>query len=215
MNGFPHKWSEDMHYTTEEELEIHKQIHSGDRPFKCQYPECTFAAKSKDKLQIHHSRHSLEKIYRCLWPTCDKSFTIGEQLRRHRKLHTNREHLICEFTGCDVVFQTAQELEKHLRRHIGLDDSVVESLNPMPYKCGFGLCSEYWLPFPSIQSFLIFLTKNHIFIDFLDTFPLKKQKCISKPTKSFNGTVRATEGTGITNAIITTSVPILPKHWTN
>jgi uncharacterized protein YlaI len=65
-------------------------IHTGDRPYKCDWPNCEWAFKEKHTLQIHQLKHTGIKQYVCEWPDCGQRF----QSKQGRRLHTGRAHPI-------------------------------------------------------------------------------------------------------------------------
>ncbi|XP_076290481.1 uncharacterized protein LOC143213960 isoform X2 [Lasioglossum baleicum] len=71
-------------FTKPYQVERHKRIHTGERPYKCDLCVKSFAQKST--LQMHQKHHTGDRPYPC--PRCEYSFTQKGNLRTHM----NRAH---------------------------------------------------------------------------------------------------------------------------
>ena len=78
------------HYETRNKylMKEHKSIHSSDRPFACDWPECQFTSKWSSVIRKHKKLvHRKDMPLSCQWPGCDYTGTSGERLKRHYQCH--------------------------------------------------------------------------------------------------------------------------------
>ncbi|XP_012134539.1 uncharacterized protein LOC100876151 [Megachile rotundata] len=68
-------------FTKPYQVERHKRIHTGERPYKCDL--CTKSFAQKSTLQMHQKHHTGDRPYAC--PYCEYSFTQKGNLRTHVK----------------------------------------------------------------------------------------------------------------------------------
>ena len=59
--------------------------HTKLRPYKCHFCENSFARSSTLKIHLH--THQGEKPYKCNFPNCSKSFTEKGNMKTHYKNH--------------------------------------------------------------------------------------------------------------------------------
>jgi len=65
-------------------LKRHMEIHSGEKPYKCQ--QCPYAASEASTLERHMKSHSGEKPYQC--QQCPFATILEESLKRHMTRHS-------------------------------------------------------------------------------------------------------------------------------
>lgn len=100
-------------------LKRHKRKHTGEKPFKCD--ECDYTCNQKAHLDAHCRIHTGEKPYKC--DECDYTCTVGASLAVHMRLHTGERPYKCE--ECEKSFVTIGQFNNHKRIHTG----------EKPYKC--------------------------------------------------------------------------------
>jgi len=68
---------------------------------------CNRVFPREKSLQAHKRIHTGEKPYICDYPLCGKAFTQSGQLKTHQRLHTGEKPFICTVAGCNSRFTHA------------------------------------------------------------------------------------------------------------
>ncbi|CAG2116393.1 unnamed protein product [Medioppia subpectinata] len=118
-------------FTLKGNLKKHqKTVHSGERPYRCSWPDCGAAYKTKDSLGIHEVKHSKGGQYKCPFEGCDKSFGSDRDLRIHSRSHKtylkSYNNYACDWEGCDRRFTKRDDLLAHVS---------AAHTNDKPYQC--------------------------------------------------------------------------------
>jgi hypothetical protein len=61
----------------------HERVHTGDKPYACSHPGCSYASARSDDVTKHERRHSNDRCFACT--QCPFTSTDGSNLRRHER----------------------------------------------------------------------------------------------------------------------------------
>ncbi|CAG2114519.1 unnamed protein product, partial [Medioppia subpectinata] len=80
----------------------------------CEWPGCDYRG-TRNRLNHHKTIHTGDKPYVCDWPECGKRFRVITNLREHKNVHSNLRPYACHWPGCSYRCSNSGNLAKHLK----------------------------------------------------------------------------------------------------
>ncbi|RKP02336.1 hypothetical protein CXG81DRAFT_2978, partial [Caulochytrium protostelioides] len=99
----------DKTFFSESSLKTHLLIHSGDKPYQCSEPGCTFRCNQVGNLRAHVKTHRQIKSWGC--PFCDMQSGSKRSMAVHIRIHTRDRPYACSY--CKQTFNTPGNRRRH------------------------------------------------------------------------------------------------------
>ena len=99
-------------------LNGHYLKHTGEKPYKCQFPGCSYIAARQQTLSVHYRTHTGEKPFKCQFPGCSYAAKTQRHVDNHYHTHTGEKPCKCQFPGCSYAAVKQWHVNRHyLLRH--------------------------------------------------------------------------------------------------
>ncbi|CAG2103305.1 unnamed protein product, partial [Medioppia subpectinata] len=85
--------------------------------YACEWPACDYRSTCKQLVDIHRRVHTGERPFECRWPACGKRFRTISGRRDHERIHSNTKIYVCHWPGCGYRCVQSSNLTKHIKCH--------------------------------------------------------------------------------------------------
>ncbi|TDH69131.1 hypothetical protein CCR75_003181 [Bremia lactucae] len=109
-------------------LRRHMRIHTGTKPYECDYEGCTQRFNTSGNLSRHKRIHSGERPYPCIFESCDKRFNTSTKLKRHMRVHFPDGQHVFRCMGYDCTWSC--DNYKEFAQHQKVQHHVITGASP-------------------------------------------------------------------------------------
>ncbi|CAG2113798.1 unnamed protein product, partial [Medioppia subpectinata] len=85
--------------------------------YACEWPACDYRSNWTELVNMHRRIHTGERPYECRWPACGKRFRIRKGRIDHERIHSNTKNYVCHWPGCGYRCVIGANLKKHMKVH--------------------------------------------------------------------------------------------------
>ncbi|KAG7168954.1 Zinc finger protein 143-like [Homarus americanus] len=100
-------------FTTSNIRKVHMRVHTGEKPYECEYEGCGRKFASATNYRNHCRIHTGEKPYVCSVENCGKRFTEYSSLYKHHMVHNQQKRYYC--SQCGRYYRQLSTLAGHKR----------------------------------------------------------------------------------------------------